>query len=307
MNVLTYSRVLLTGAVSFTALVSVGVGVSVGMFPAVAWASHLDHDLQPPQVLAQRIVDGLPPPPLDPTAGSYIAPGSFNQPNSPEVTPVVAPAAAPAVAPAAAASLYMVLINGDSPLLLSQVQQVEPSAQLQQYKGQAVIQAGVFGDEQAAAQQVQSLTAQGIAANIVPVSPELYATTAYQPINFPSAELSAAPLPETPVSGEAAFGDYPDLQNPALQSPNGDRLSYATPRTSLYYVVVPTAIGELDYVSNQVLLLGQGVSMAGIVQARDQPLGPHVRVGPFAERAAAERWNGYLRDFGMNARVYFRR
>ena len=305
MNVLTYSRGLLTGAVSFTALVSVGVGVSVGICPAVASTEPPSDRIQPPQVLAQRIVDGLPPPPLDSTGESYLAPGSFNQPSSPAIIPAVTPAVAPAATPAAA--LYMVLVNGDSPLLLSQVQQVEPSAQLQQYKGQAVIQAGVFGDEQTAAQQVQSLTAQGIAANIVPVSPELYATTAYQPINFPSAELSAAPLPETPVSGEAAFGDYPDLQNPALQSPNGDRLSYATPRTSLYYVVVPTASGELDYVSNQVLLLGQGVSMAGIVQARDQPLGPHVRVGPFAERAAAERWNGYLRDFGMNARVYFRR
>jgi len=305
MNVLTYSRGLLTGAVSFTALVSVGVGVSVGICPAVASTEPPSDRIQQPQVLAQRIVDGLPPPPLDSTGESYLAPGSFNQPSSPAVIPAVAPAVAPAATPAAA--LYMVLINGDSPLLLSQVQQVEPSAQLQQYKGQAVIQAGVFGDEQAAAQQVQSLTAQGIAANVVPVSPELYATTAYQPANFPSSELSAAPLPETPVSGEAAFGDYPDLQNPALQSPNGDRLSYATPRTSLYYVVVPTASGELDYVSNQVMLLGQGVSMAGVVQARDEPLGPHVRVGPFADRATAERWNGYLRDFGMNARVYFRR
>lgn len=305
MNVLTYSRGLLTGAVSFTALVSVGVGVSVGICPAVASTEPPSDRIQQPQVLAQRIVDGLPPPPLDSTGESYLAPGSFNQPSSPAIIPAVTPAVAPAATPAAA--LYMVLVNGDSPLLLSQVQQVEPSAQLQQYKGQAVIQAGVFGDEQTAAQQVQSLTAQGIAANVVPVSPELYATTAYQPINFPSAELSAAPLPETPISGEAAFGDYPDLQNPALQSPNGDRLSYATPRISLYYVVVPTASGELDYVSNQVMLLGQGVSMAGIVQARDQPLGPHVRVGPFAERATAERWNGYLRDFGMNARVYFRR
>lgn len=305
MNVLTYSRGLLTGAVKFTALVSVGVGMSVGICPAVAGVEPPSDRIHQPQVLAQRIVDGLPPPPLDSTGESYLAPGSFNQPSSPGGTPAVTPAVAPAATPGAA--LYMVLINGDSPLLLSQVQQVEPSAQLQQYKGQAVIQAGVFGDEQAAAQQVQLLTAQGIAADVVPVSPELYATTAYQPANFPSAELSAAPLPETPVSSEAAFGDYPALQNPALQNPNSDRLSYTTPRTSLYYVVVPTASGELDYVSNQVMLLGQGVSMAGVVQARDEPLGPHVRVGPFADRAAAERWNGYLRDFGMNARVYFRR
>lgn len=310
MNVLTYSRGLLTGAVSLTALISMGVGGDLGLAPAVALASPPETGIQQPQLLAQQIVDGLPPPPLDPTAGSYLGPGAFDQPSSPAI-------AAPAAVPVQ--SLYMVVINGDSPLLLSQVQQVEPSAQLQQYKGQSVIQAGVFDDEQTAVQQVQALTAQGIAADIVPVSSESYATADYQPANYPGMpDVVVDPLPETLVPQEVVFGAYPDLQNPALQSPvlpeangepetNGDRVSYATPRPSPYYVVIPTTGAELDYVSNQVMLLGQGVSMAGIIQARDEPVGPHVRVGPFADRAAAERWNGYLRDFGLNARIYFRR
>lgn len=293
-----------TSTVSTASLISVGIGAIVGLFPAMAWADQPGDRIQQPQVLAQQIVDGLPPPPLDPTAGSYIAPGSFNQPISPAI-------AAPAES---VQSLYMVVVNGDSPLLLSQVQQVEPAAQLQQYKGRAVIQAGVFSEEQGAVQQVQALTTQGIAADIVPVSSQAYVTD-YQPASYaaqpePSARaaLSDASIAQAPQ--EIVFGEYPELQTPALQDSNGDRFSYATPNSSLnspYYVVIPTSVDELDFVSNQVVLLGQGVSMASIVQARDEPLGPHVRVGPFTDRTAAERWNSYLRDFGMNARVYYRR
>jgi hypothetical protein len=32
-----------------------------------------------------------------------------------------------------------------------------------------------------------------------------------------------------------------------------------------------------------------------------------VLVGPFTNRNAATRWNRYFRDFGMDARVYYRR
>ncbi len=310
MNLLIYSQGILARPVSLTALVSivsrvstasliVGIGTA-GLFPAVAWADQPGDRIQQPQILAQQIVDGLPPPPLDPTGGEYIAPGSFNQPTSPAI-------AAPADS---VQSLYMVVVNGDSPLLLSQVQQVEPAAQLQQYKGRAVIQAGVFREEQGAVQQVQALTTQGIAADVVPVLSQAYVAD-YQPASYAAQPepLALAPLPDATIAQapqEIVFGDYPDLQNPALQDPNGDRFSYAIPPNSPYYVVIPTSVDELDFVSNQVVLLGQGVSMASIVQARDEPLGPHVRVGPFTDRTAAERWNVYLRDFGMNARVYYR-
>jgi cell division protein FtsN len=42
-----------------------------------------------------------------------------------------------------------------------------------------------------------------------------------------------------------------------------------------------------------------------MIQKRDAPLGTHVAIGPFDQRAQASRWSSQLQSEGLNARVYF--
>ena len=113
-----------------------------------------------PQLLAQQVIDGLPPPPPIPDlqlpdgaelpTGSGSGSGVQSQDDSGE--------------------LYMVYVNGDSPLLLEQVQQVEPTARVQPYEGQQVILVGLFDGFRTANEQVATLGERGIDANVVSVS-----------------------------------------------------------------------------------------------------------------------------------------
>jgi hypothetical protein len=70
-----------------------------------------------------------------------------------------------------------------------------------------------------------------------------------------------------------------------------------------YYVVVPALNRDLsDLLTN----IRQTVGRRRCVAAREEPRGPHVRVGPFEEYSEAKRVNSALRDFGFrNARVYY--
>ncbi|MCS6815568.1 MAG: hypothetical protein NZ772_18605, partial [Cyanobacteria bacterium] len=67
-----------------------------------------------------------------------------------------------------------------------------------------------------------------------------------------------------------------------------------------YYVVVPG--GNLTEISQRMVQLG---APAGNVQARQQPRGPHVALGPFDDRRLANQWTTYLRGNGLDARVYY--
>lgn len=70
--------------------------------------------------------------------------------------------------PTPVSNLYRVDIFGDSSLLLSQVQQLEPEAFVRQ--GEGVIQAGVFADQFNAQSRVRALEAQGIRARVTIVA-----------------------------------------------------------------------------------------------------------------------------------------
>lgn len=70
----------------------------------------------------------------------------------------------PTRTPVSTLRLYRVDIFGDSPLLLSQVQRIEPDAFVRGDEG--VIQAGVFADEYNARSRVQVLEAQGFQARV---------------------------------------------------------------------------------------------------------------------------------------------
>lgn len=69
--------------------------------------------------------------------------------------------------PTSASNLYRVEVDGYSPILLSQVRQIEPDAFVRQ--GQGVIQAGVFSDKNNAQLRVRELAARGIRAQVIPL------------------------------------------------------------------------------------------------------------------------------------------
>ncbi|MBW4652728.1 MAG: hypothetical protein KME20_06850 [Kaiparowitsia implicata GSE-PSE-MK54-09C] len=160
--------------------------------------------------------------------------------------------------------VFLVLVNGNSQRLLNQVRRLEPSARIRTIDDANVIQAGVYATRPQAEQQVQVLATQGIVGNV--------ASTTYQ-IAFEVAPPTAPGFPGAPI-GEA------------------------------YYLVVPSSLAQLDAVSAQIIRLGNGFRDTEVRQTRESPLGPHVRVGPIVGVTAAERWNRFLRDFGLDSRIY---
>jgi hypothetical protein len=269
---------------------------------SASWAAPLDTRV----LVAQQVTDGLPPPP----------PLIFGQESLPATnqSPEVPPADLPYLAPTAPGQQYMVIVNGDSPLLLSQVQAVAAGATVQEYNGQRYIQAGLFDNPSLAQQQVSTLATQGIGAEIVTVGATtdpaaVSAATASQPDATQQSALPAMPppelLPATPVPREVEFGQpaAPEqLTNPA--PPDSSR--GAIDRDRAFYVIVPGGSDNLEAMANQIIRLGEGIGIAEIVHT-DNSRGSHVRIGPFVDRGSANRWRRYLRDFGMDARVYYSR
>jgi hypothetical protein len=256
-------------------------------------------------LLSQRVVDGLPPPPPSPTPPPQ-AP-TVSVPTTPR--PPGAPAPVPMPGQTPTGNRYVVVINGDSPLLLDQVRRVESEAAIQTFQGQQVIQAGVFDNATVAQRRAETLASQGIGAEIVavpmaalpqvaaapaPASPGGSATPGRSPVAEP--EL----LPLAVVPREVEFGQPPavDLIAQAENAPI---------RGSSYFVVIPGRSGDIEAIANQVIRLGSGIGIASVVDERTSPLGPHVLVGPYNGRSAASRWSRFFRDFGMDARVYYRR
>ncbi|WOB43765.1 hypothetical protein HNI00_11830 [Thermoleptolyngbya oregonensis NK1-22] len=278
---------LVLGAIALGSSVGIAVPVSAGPTEP-RFTSSIAQPQRMAQRTVQRVVDGLPPPP-DAGAGTF-----YPQPGA-----AVGSDGRGTSTAQFSGQQYVVIVNGNSPLLLSQVRQVAPGAGLQSYQGQQVIQAGVFGEEWTASQQVQALAAQGITAQVVAVSGGV---APVQTIYPDAAQASLDPLPPAPPV-EVPFGQYP-----ALEPQPAPAYDYGTAdRSRGYYVLIPGSSGSLSRVSEQVRLLSEGFPVAGRVQERDRPHGPHVLVGPFSGRSAAERWNRYFRDFGLNARVHYER
>jgi hypothetical protein len=270
------------------------------------------------QYLAQRVVDGLPPPP----------PVFSNDSLSPTVSVPAAPADQQISIPES--DRYLVVVNGDSPLLLDQVRRVNASAALQQYQGQQIIQAGVFDSVSVAQQQVAMLANQGIGAEVIPVSDRT--ATAISPTGGSPevAPVAIMPTPQAPsstppqtqtVSVAPSYNTLPEPELiPVTVSPR--EIEFGRPANfdtvaqiersdadlgSSYYVVIPGRSGDVNNISAQVIRLGGGIGIASVVDERNEPLGPHVRVGPYVGRSEASRWSNYFRDFGLDARVYYRR
>jgi hypothetical protein len=240
---------------------------------SAAWARPLRNDTSH-FLVAQQVVDGLPPPP----PGSSFAQQDITQ--------------------------YLVVVNGDSQTLLSQVQQLQPSASVQEYNGQRFIQAGLFYDATIAQQQVANLSASGIGAQVVPVvsggtavsqAPmESYGSSADMNMLPPPEILPTTMMPDS--SREVEFGSAPGSA-PSPEVAGSGRA---------YFVVIPGGGQDVDTISTQITRLTDGMGIDGMVQPASSR-GSHVRVGPFKSRSAANRWTRYFRDFGMDARVSYGR
>lgn len=332
-------------------------------FASIAAAFPATEAISPRTLIAQRVVDGLPPPPALPPADIYSAPGGLPQPTilapspqqpQPGATPPLPRITQPAPRQqggdrprstrqeqASPDRQYVVVVNGDSPLLLNQVRQIVPDAFVGEVDGDRVIQAGIFRTRAQASQQARSLSAQGIQAQIVDqevqiaAAPEQFESRTsptrpgstnsegiqYRPSSPPQTAVAPAeaanpggiqyrPFSQSQTSAtpaEVTFGQQPAFDSAATRRAPQAEQRIAANRPTPYYIVIPTSARQLPNLREQVSQLGEGMAIAQAVEERDSRLGPHVLIGPFASRGAAERWNRYFRDFGMDARVYYRR
>lgn len=280
-------------------------------------------DQQPRHFLvAQQIVDGLPPPPPVTSVPVQEVPIQFSEPSSLSPIPANVPTAGSPIAPLE--ERYIVLVNGSSPLLLDQVRRVEPGAFLQQQTGKPRIQAGVFGDRGSAQQRVEALAAQGIEAQAIAAPAEQSLVPAASPrvaqlppqADAPPVSVPAPPpesLPAVPVPREVVFGQQPDLEQysaPVEQTfdSRSAQVSQFYDSPSPYYVVIPGDSEDLRSISLRVTQLSQGLNVQErSIAERERPLGPHVLVGPFIDRSTAFDWDRYFRAFGLDSRVYYDR
>ena len=181
----------------------------------------------------------------------------------------------PPSTPTQASSLYRVDIYGDSPSLLSQVQQIEPGAFVR--RGEGVIQAGVFADETNAQFRVRELEARGIPARLTPIGTGVGAGL-----------------------GNPGKFSVDNLDNYDRLSSEGSAFHRTAERA--YFVVIPGKLRDLPDIAAEVVRMG---ITEDEVRQKEAPRGPHVAIGPFNERQKADRWSRYFRSVGMDARVYF--
>lgn len=193
---------------------------------------------------------------------------------------------APAQVPSNTAS-YQVVVNGDSPYLLQQIQRVDATSFVREYQGKRVIQAGVFSTGVEAQQRVAVLNQQGIGAQVVT------ATVGYQNQVMPTLYPGAS----TSVMGNPAMG------NPAMGM-NPNAMSASLPRVSFYQVVVPAPPDDYGIITQKMITMGVRPEA---IQTRRSPNGSHVAVGPFTQQAEAANISSYLRSGGMDARVFYSR
>jgi hypothetical protein len=244
-----------------------------------AWARPLLNDLSH-FLVAQQVVDGLPPPP---PSGQDLTTGSQAQ-------------------------QYLVVVNGDDPMLLSQVQQVQPSASVQEYNGQRFIQAGLFNDVSTAQQQVSTLAASGISAQLVAVTGSA-SLVSQAPTTYDTNSGTLPPpevFPTTPVPSASEEVEFSSPSSDSSFPPGNAAEDRGSRDGRAYYVIIPGGGKDLDAIVTQISRLTSGMGIDGMVQSGTAK-GSHVRVGPFNSRGAASRWSRYFRDFGMDARVNYGR
>jgi len=275
-----------------------------------------------------------------PSAASTLTTGSESKTAIAQALPTPLPPlpASDGVAPASGEQ-YLVLVNGNSELLLQQVRQIEPGAFVNYVGGRSMIQAGRFNSQQNAQLRANELAGLGIGAEVqttdyagapIPVTPPTdYALTfpaSGQPSAqgdqfFPTGTVAAAPsaiefgqAPPFPSGNPATGAAFPPAptafpNNAAPPSGNVAPPPVSSPAAmneslpSGYYVVIPANMLQLQNIANRVVTLG---APSSLVRTRTAPRGPHLAVGPYSDRGLAQEWNDYLRNAGFpSARVHF--
>jgi hypothetical protein len=167
---------------------------------------------------------------------------------------------------------YLVIVNSNSPQVLQQVRQVEPTAYFRTVSGGAVIQAGTFTRMTNVQNRLREL------ANYRIADVRVFNAVNGQEIRYASGGTG---------------GNNPNNPNPSVSQRRYD----------YYYVAIPGNPNELITIENKIRSnIGQVVG----VNRRSEPRGTHIAVGPFSQRLQAEQWNNYLQNMGFdNARVYY--
>ncbi len=147
-------------------LISLGLGSAIALLPHGSRAQRTSSLPPPPNVNFDLV-----PVPTQPAPSKKLPPSAPRELiyQAPE-TPSGLPAAPPATQPGAQLTQrYLVYVNGNSPYLLQQVQRLESQAFVHAFRGQSVIQVGLFEAESNARQQVDQLARQGIGAEVARV------------------------------------------------------------------------------------------------------------------------------------------
>jgi hypothetical protein len=240
-----------SGGFAAVALLASGLVGSLAFAPAAIAGVGLTSQMGQATLIAQEIVDGLPPPPnvgqntLPVLPQSQQAQAQQVQPQQMQPQEMTAPDQASSdqvsLEQASRDRRYLVMINGDSPRLLRQVQRVASSASVQDYQGQRMIVAA-FDDSNHAQRQVQLLASRGIGARIV--QPSEIASAANRGDSNSGGTPSSAPNSATVSVQRSAV---PMAVSPDL--PPADLM----PNPSVPTVQVPSQIPQVPQAPNPAL------------------------------------------------------
>ncbi|MDY7021621.1 MAG: hypothetical protein SWJ54_09695 [Cyanobacteriota bacterium] len=180
------------------------------------------------------------------------------------------------VFPEGSLGLYQVFVSV-SDAAIFEVAKVAPYAEVKEFQGKLIIQAGSFVNLGNAQLLADELALRGIPSEIIQSLRELQLWVAIQP-EIPTANASLEP---------------------------GEDEGFGLSERDSYFVLIPGQITDLNIIANNVIALGapeQSVSVQNL------DFDPFVAVGPFSSESLAEEWEDYFIDSGLpEARVYFGR
>ena len=178
------------------------------------------------------------------------------------------------VFPEGSLGLYQVFVSVNDAALF-EVLKVAPYAEVKQYRGKLIIQAGSFINFRNAQLLANEFNLRGIPSEIIQSLRDL--------------QLWVAIQPEVPTAGIASVPEETD--------------GYGLSETERYFVLIPTQPADINIVANDVVALGVP-EQSVIIQ--DLVVDPFIAVGPFASETLAEEWEDYFIDAGIpEAQVYF--